>query len=60
MHESTVHQPREESTRRAKSGRSIPPKAELSRKYIDRGEAGLEESPVGTQVNTNGCIKAIF
>ena len=54
-----VHQPREESARRARSGESVPPKAELSRKYMDRAEASLKDSPVGTHVNVNGSSKAI-
>lgn len=51
-----VHQPREESARRARSGESVPPKAELN---MDRGEASLKDSPVGTHVNVNGSSKAI-
>lgn len=55
----TIHQPREESARRVRSGKSVPPKAELSRKYMHRGEASLKGSPVGTHVNVNGSSKAI-
>ena len=51
-----VHQPREESARRARSRESVPPKAELN---MDRGEASLKDSPVGTHVNMNGSSKAI-